>query len=389
MLPAMRLNDIVDTQATSRVSLLAAIAVLASTYAAALPAQTLRTGSFDVVAGAGQIMDFREDAGDNDTLFDSGIICVYPISGQYALLNRLLYYVLIVFVVVGQGHLWLIGGAFAYILTNSGTAAIDALVLLASSSLGSAIDLDIFGATAIMAAAYPVTWIMISTTKVHNRDLYGIITLWLVIVGLGLVFGAWARGLVGNSLDTAVNLPCFSNATGELLTNPGQLNVPNAGYNCSYDCFDSHHVLRDPSQISAIRFQFAPPDYFFWLNASLIFTVAGCYVGWMLYRCFVLWSKQGISVRTSEPERPYSRDDGNRTGHNSRPNDVSHRSHSLSMLFRELSKDLGDPTALRREPRLFAGSILLTIIVGLVHDRHAGSLAAGIWRGIACQRTAT
>src|SRR5271154_1440485 len=39
------------------------------------------------------------------------VICVYPISGQYDLLSRVLYYVLLVFSIFSRHHPWLVTGA--------------------------------------------------------------------------------------------------------------------------------------------------------------------------------------------------------------------------------------------------------------------------------------
>lgn len=68
----------------------------------------------------------------NDT-FDStnffSAYCAWPVSGQYCLLNRVLFYVLLVFAVLMRRSPWLVAGALASALSYSGTAAIHAMGL--------------------------------------------------------------------------------------------------------------------------------------------------------------------------------------------------------------------------------------------------------------------
>jgi len=55
--------------------------------------------------------------------------CVYPMSGQYGRAPRVLYYVLILFVIGFRRQDWLAAGAAAFCLTYGGSAAIHALLL--------------------------------------------------------------------------------------------------------------------------------------------------------------------------------------------------------------------------------------------------------------------
>lgn len=55
--------------------------------------------------------------------------CAWPISGQYCILPRALFYVLIVFALVMRRYPWLVAGALASALTYSGTAALHAMGL--------------------------------------------------------------------------------------------------------------------------------------------------------------------------------------------------------------------------------------------------------------------
>jgi hypothetical protein len=56
------------------------------------------------------------------------VICEWPISGMYSRLNRILYYVTLVFALVVRHHDWLVAGALASATSYSGAAAIQAWV---------------------------------------------------------------------------------------------------------------------------------------------------------------------------------------------------------------------------------------------------------------------
>lgn len=56
------------------------------------------------------------------------VVCEWPISGMYSLMQRILFYVLLVFALVWRHHEWLIAGALAYATTYSGAAAVQVWV---------------------------------------------------------------------------------------------------------------------------------------------------------------------------------------------------------------------------------------------------------------------
>jgi len=70
----------------------------------------------------------------DDSYSDFNVNCAWPISGQYCLLNRILFYVLLVFAVLMRRSPWLVAGALASALSYSGTAAIHALMRAFSKS---------------------------------------------------------------------------------------------------------------------------------------------------------------------------------------------------------------------------------------------------------------
>lgn len=70
-----------------------------------------------------------------DLLFQPSVfsyeqLCVYPISGQYGFLPRLLYYVLLIFSLILHEHDWLSTAALGTAMTYAATASVHAFALL-------------------------------------------------------------------------------------------------------------------------------------------------------------------------------------------------------------------------------------------------------------------
>jgi hypothetical protein len=64
----------------------------------------------------------------SDETWTLPVTCEWPISGQYSRLNRVMYYVLLVFALVVHQHEWLVAGALASATIYSGSAAVQAVV---------------------------------------------------------------------------------------------------------------------------------------------------------------------------------------------------------------------------------------------------------------------
>jgi hypothetical protein len=62
----------------------------------------------------------------NATLDEGRVQYVYPISGQYALLQRALYYGLLAFSIVSRKTPWLVAGALGAAMTYAASAAVHA-----------------------------------------------------------------------------------------------------------------------------------------------------------------------------------------------------------------------------------------------------------------------
>ena len=86
--------------------------------------------TIDPVNQAGTALDyyFRSDT------FSYPAICTYAISGQYGFLNRLLFYLLMIFALVVRKHLWIVSAALGTAMTYAASAAVHAFALLAYGS---------------------------------------------------------------------------------------------------------------------------------------------------------------------------------------------------------------------------------------------------------------
>ena len=64
-------------------------------------------------------------------IFSYRASCTYPISGQYGFLNRLLFYLLMIFALVARRRTWLAAAALGTAMTYAASAAVHAFALLA------------------------------------------------------------------------------------------------------------------------------------------------------------------------------------------------------------------------------------------------------------------
>lgn len=177
---------------------------------------------------------------------DALMQCIYPISGAYGLLPRVLYYCTLILAIFGRNQEWLVIGALASGLAYAGTAAIHAMALATSRKY--VFDLDIIGAWAVLstgALAY-ITLINWSTTIRHSRAKVVMIC-WGCLVGIGLIFG---RVEQYDTHLTPGETPCYS-SEGNLLVSPVQL--VDARFNCTYECFKVRKPMRDVYESVAIH----------------------------------------------------------------------------------------------------------------------------------------
>ncbi len=173
------------------------------------------------------------------------INCVYPISGTYGLMPRLLFYVTLVAAIFGRSREWLIIGALVSALTYAGTAAIHMMTLV-RSRVG-VFDLDIMVSWAILSTgALGYIGMMHWSTTLRNSRAKVVMILWGILVGMGLIFG---RALLFDAVLSPPEPACYS-TDGKLLVWPVEL--ISSGFNCTYKCFGLSRPLRQRSEIQAV-----------------------------------------------------------------------------------------------------------------------------------------
>ena len=117
----------------------------------------------------------------------TGSVCVFRISGQYGFMQRLLFYLLLLFAVVAHRAEWLIHGALAAAMTYSASAAIHALILVGVHKKG-ILDLDIFGVYCILSSSIIILGPMLDWCKaLRDSAAWLIFKIWGVVVSIGLV----------------------------------------------------------------------------------------------------------------------------------------------------------------------------------------------------------
>lgn len=150
------------------------------------------------------------------------IVCAFPISGQYCILQRVLFYVLISFSIVvfwfrGFRWQWLVRGSFVTAMVYSAVASIHAIVLAAMNRRYQlVIDLDIFGTHCIITSSLVLLAPMLHFCKEQGKTAArGIVCVWGILVFLGTVSTTWVLHSVKR--PSRVNPTCFSQAAQSLL----------------------------------------------------------------------------------------------------------------------------------------------------------------------------
>jgi hypothetical protein len=87
---------------------------------------------FALCAVALLVIHASAHAPSDDTPIGDQVSCVYPMSGQYGVLPRVLFYVSLIFAVCGQHFEWLVIGALVSAMTFSATTAIHIFIIFAT-----------------------------------------------------------------------------------------------------------------------------------------------------------------------------------------------------------------------------------------------------------------
>lgn len=199
-------------------------------------------------------MSTNETAWDNNYGQVSLVNCVYPISGTYGLLPRVLYYVTLVFAIFGRNREWLIIGALVSALTYAGTAAIHMMALVKNRT--GVFDLDIVAAWAVLSTgALAYIGIIHWSTTLRNSRAKTVMITWGFLIGVALIFG---RSLLFSTPLDPPEPACYS-SRGKLLEQPIELISPD--FNCTYQCFSVSRPMRHRYEIQVVPHRYLANQY--------------------------------------------------------------------------------------------------------------------------------
>ncbi|KAH7177065.1 hypothetical protein EDB81DRAFT_773952 [Dactylonectria macrodidyma] len=175
------------------------------------------------------------------------VLCVYPLSGLYTPFQRILFYLLLSYGVLGRGQPWLVAGALASAMSYSGAAAIHSILLVKISSRPYDIDLDIYGVFAITSTGFMLAWplLTLSTTMRRiNKEVRIVIFLWTFLMLLSAILAVstiYAKEKVVVAPDCLPHEEALA-----LAISVFQIK------NCTYACFkNEHQPFRSPPSILA------------------------------------------------------------------------------------------------------------------------------------------
>ncbi|KAL8959880.1 MAG: hypothetical protein Q9193_003328 [Seirophora villosa] len=116
------------------------------------------------------------------------MVCVFPLSGPYGFLQRVLFYTLLTFAVVAHRAEWLIRGSLAAAMIYSSSASIHALCLAAVSNHHRIFDLDIIGVYCILSSSIILLGPMLDWCEpLRHSAARPIMKAWGALVSVGLV----------------------------------------------------------------------------------------------------------------------------------------------------------------------------------------------------------
>ncbi|KFY80982.1 hypothetical protein V499_00224 [Pseudogymnoascus sp. VKM F-103] len=190
----------------------------------------------------------------NDTSVDDQVSCVYPMSGQYGVLPRVLFYVSLIFAVCGQHFEWLVIGALASAMTFSATTAIHIFIIFATHWRNPPIlDLDSLSIAliAMVSVTMFLAFICFSSTLRKNLAGVAVVKFWFITM---IITGTLALFLVndagGPPQNSNAEVACFL-PDKTLLTGLAQLNG-RQNLECIYDCFLTRGSVLKPQEAATV-----------------------------------------------------------------------------------------------------------------------------------------
>ncbi|KAL2870162.1 uncharacterized protein BJX67DRAFT_391426 [Aspergillus lucknowensis] len=172
---------------------------------------------------------------------DPPVLCVYPLSGVYTPLQRILFYTLLAFGVIGRRQRWLVAGALASAMTYCGAGAIQAVFLIAKAR-SPVVDLDAYGVFAVtstgsLLVAPLLAWS--TTLQTVEREIRMLIVCWAALVYMGGILAIATVYIRG----TTEGPTCFDSKSSVDLLSPAVSTLYNATADCTYACFAEEHPL--------------------------------------------------------------------------------------------------------------------------------------------------
>lgn len=211
--------------------------------------------------------------------------CIYPISGQYGFLPRLIYYLLLIFSLILRKHSWLSTAALGAAMTYAATASVHAFALLLRyryhtptlrnldwiylppKELG---DIDLQAIFPILVAgSIMLTPILSFSTTVRQHEAHSVIIFWGVLLFCAMVptFVIVIKGVVPSVILSQLSTCALDAAKGCTFEN---LSVTNNGVsldlynkcNCTDTCGKFHwprwHVRSTNSNLGAFDLPHTP-----------------------------------------------------------------------------------------------------------------------------------
>ncbi|RYP21105.1 hypothetical protein DL765_002394 [Monosporascus sp. GIB2] len=177
------------------------------------------------------------------------VLCVYPLSGLYTRLQRILFYLLLIYGVLGRRQRWLVAGALVSAMSYGGAATIHSMLLVSRSTSRYTLDLDVYGVFAITSTgvllALPL--LAVSTTLQRiEKEVLTIVVLWALLMFLGAIL---AVSSIYAKEDFVVAPACLP--LEEAMTSATSV-FQSPTENCTYACFQTEHTpFRSLSNIMA------------------------------------------------------------------------------------------------------------------------------------------
>ncbi|OJI97999.1 hypothetical protein ASPVEDRAFT_37451 [Aspergillus versicolor CBS 583.65] len=210
------------------------------------------------------------------------VLCVYPLSGVYAPLQRILFYLLLSFGVIGRRQRWLVAGALASAMTYCGAAAIHSVLLLANAR-SPVVDLDVYGvfaatSTGIMLTTPLLAWS--TTLQAVEREVRMLITLWTLLILVGAILAIATIYIRGETKGA----PCYDSlSTVDIPSTVSTLR--NVTASCTYVCFPEESPLgRSPDDVLAWENTLSRPfDIISVFLPTIAASVPAAFIAWTQY----------------------------------------------------------------------------------------------------------